>query len=95
VPRELVERPKMGFGVPIGDWLCGPLRDWAEALLDERRLRDEGLLNAAMIRQTWAEHLSGRRNCQYSLWNVLMFESWLAEQAGSRIPLGISALSAA
>lgn len=94
VPRELVERPKMGFGVPIGDWLRGPLRDWAEALLDERRLRDEGLLNTAMIRQTWAEHLSGKRNWQYHLWNILMFESWLAEQAGS-VRLGASALSAA
>jgi asparagine synthase (glutamine-hydrolysing) len=85
----------MGFGVPIGDWLRGPLRDWAETLLDERRLRDEGLLNATLIRETWAEHLSGRRNWQYYLWNVLMFESWLAEQAGSRVSLGISALSAA
>jgi asparagine synthase (glutamine-hydrolysing) len=94
VPRELVERPKMGFGVPIGDWLRGPLREWAEALLDERRLRDEGLLNTVMIRQTWAEHLSGKRNWQYYLWNILMFESWLTEQAGS-VRLGASALSAA
>lgn len=93
VPRDLVERPKMGFGVPIGDWLRGPLKNWAEALLDERRLRDEGLLNAAMIRQTWAEHLSGKRNWQYYLWNILMFESWIAEQAGVR--LAASALSAA
>jgi len=94
VPRDLVERPKMGFSVPIGNWLRGPLRDWAEALLDERRLRDEGLLNVAMIRQSWAEHLSGKRNWQYYLWNILMFESWLAEQAGSVMPI-TSARSAA
>ncbi|MEK6302020.1 MAG: asparagine synthase (glutamine-hydrolyzing) [Acidobacteriota bacterium] len=94
VPRDLVERPKMGFGVPIGDWLRGPLRDWAEELLDERRLRDEGLLNTVMIRQTWDEHLSGKRNWQYYLWNILIFEAWLAEQAGIT-RLGASALSAA
>lgn len=94
VPRDLVERPKMGFSVPISNWLRGPLRDWAEALLDERRLRDEGLLNVAMIRQAWSEHLSGKRNWQYSLWNILMFESWLADQAGSVIQT-TSALSAA
>lgn len=94
VPRDLVERPKMGFSVPISNWLRGPLRDWAEALLDERRLRDEGLLNVAMIRQAWSEHLSGKRNWQYSLWNILMFESWLADQAGSVIQ-ATSALSAA
>ncbi|MGA9774276.1 MAG: asparagine synthase (glutamine-hydrolyzing) [Blastocatellia bacterium] len=81
VPKELIERPKMGFGVPIADWLRGPLREWAEALLDERRLREEGLLNPALVRKKWAEHLSGRRNWQYSLWNVLMFQMWLAQQA--------------
>jgi asparagine synthase (glutamine-hydrolysing) len=94
VPRDLVERPKMGFSVPISNWLRGPLRDWAEALLDERRLRDEGLLNVAMIRQAWREHLSGKRNWQYSLWNILMFESWLADQADSVIQAA-NALSAA
>ena len=76
VPKELIERPKMGFGIPIGDWLRGPLRDWAEALLDERRLAEAGLLDAARVRQVWQEHLSGRRNWQYLIWDVLMLEAW-------------------
>jgi asparagine synthase (glutamine-hydrolysing) len=76
VPRELVERPKAGFAVPIDAWLRGPLREWAEHLLGEARLRREGWFRPEPIRQAWAEHLSGRRNWQHQLWTVLMFQSW-------------------
>jgi asparagine synthase (glutamine-hydrolysing) len=76
VPRELVERPKMGFSVPIEDWLRGPLRDWAEGLLNQDRMQREGFFRSEPIRELWAEHLSGQRNWQGHLWNVLMFQAW-------------------
>jgi len=81
VPREMLERPKMGFAVPIDTWLRGPLREWAENLLDEKRLQREGYLRSPAIRQKWQEHLSGARNWQYCLWDVLMFQAWLEANA--------------
>lgn len=80
VPRELIERPKAGFGIPLDAWLRGPLREWAESLLSEQRLRCEGFFHPEPIRTMWAQHLSGKMNWQYHLWNVLMFQAWLAEQ---------------
>jgi asparagine synthase (glutamine-hydrolysing) len=78
VPRALIDRPKMGFGVPIDTWLRGPLRDWAESLLDPKCLATEGLLKPEPIRRAWAEHLSGAKNWQYPLWTVLMLQAWSA-----------------
>ena len=85
VPAECFERPKMGFGVPLDAWLRGPLRFWAEALLDEGRLRREGFFHPEPIRRKWTEHLGGVANWHYQLWNVLMFQAWLDEErtAGS------------
>ncbi len=80
LPDQLVDRPKAGFDLPIAEWLRGPLRGWAEELLGERRLRDEGYLRPEPVRAKWEEHLSGRRNWQHQLWAVLMFEAWLDAQ---------------
>ncbi|MBK6899726.1 MAG: asparagine synthase (glutamine-hydrolyzing) [bacterium] len=77
VPHDLVDRPKMGFSVPIGDWLRGPLRPWAEDLLSESRLRADGFLEPGPVRALWREHQSRRKDRHHCLWNVLMFQSWL------------------
>src|SRR5690606_24678521 len=74
VPRSLIERPKRGFGVPIGSWLRGPLRDWAETLIEEARLRREGFFDPVPVRKRWVDHLSGRRNGQHAIWTILMFQ---------------------
>ena len=80
VPREMIERPKKGFSIPLAQWLRGPLRDWAEALLEETRLRREGYFHAAPIRKLWTEHQNGKRDNALKLWSVLMFQAWLEHQ---------------
>lgn len=80
VPRELVERPKTGFAVPVGEWIKGPLRDWAQDLLNERKMRVDGWFDAEVVNARWQDHLSGRRDSTAALWAVLMFQAWLREQ---------------
>lgn len=79
VPKQLIERPKAGFAIPLDDWLRGPLRDWAEGLLDGNRLQQEGFFNVEYIRAKWQAHLEGKRNNSTFLWNILMFQVWLEE----------------
>jgi asparagine synthase (glutamine-hydrolysing) len=92
VPRELIDRPKKGFDIPLSEWLRGPLREWAESLLSEERLRKEGYLDPGPVREKWEQHLAGVRNWHYPLWNVLMFQAWLDGQQSpqGRTPLGDS-----
>ena len=102
VPKELTDRPKKGFSLPIGDWLRGPLRDWAEDLLHERRLKGEGFFHAGTVRQRWEEHLSGRRDLRHHLWALLMFQAWLDRWSkpagraaeGPRVPASSAAMVA-
>jgi len=88
VPRELIDRPKQGFAVPIANWLRGALRDWAEELLDPVSLREQGFWNADVVRWTWREHLSGREDFSFQLWGILMFQGWLKEQGKAGCPGG-------
>ncbi|MES2208432.1 MAG: asparagine synthase-related protein, partial [Pseudomonadota bacterium] len=77
VPQHLIDRPKQGFCVPIDQWLRGPLKDWANTLLDPQRLRREGYFDADIVNECWNEHVSGKRNWQHRLWAILMFQAWL------------------
>ena len=83
VPDNLIDRPKMGFGVPIDRWLRGPLREWAEALLSESALTKDGLFNPELIRARWNAHLKGHENWQYALWTVITIQAWLARHASA------------
>jgi asparagine synthase (glutamine-hydrolysing) len=87
VPQELIERPKMGFGVPIDTWLRGPLREWAEDLLSTKNLGRHNFFNVTAIRQKWNEHLSGNRNWQYQLWDVLIFQDWFLHNTRTSVPV--------
>jgi asparagine synthase (glutamine-hydrolysing) len=84
VPPSFLDRPKMGFGVPIDSWLRGPLKEWAESLLDEKRLVEQGIFNPDPIRHKWSEHLSGTCNWHYYLWDVLMFQAWFEEERAAK-----------
>ena len=77
VPERLVKRPKKGFAVPLGRWFRGPLREWAEELLGEERLRSDGFFKPGAVRNLWKEHLSAERDVEHQVWAVLMFQAWL------------------
>jgi asparagine synthase (glutamine-hydrolysing) len=90
VPRELVDRPKKGFGSPLPMWLRGPLREWTEQLLDERRLKEEGLFESAAVRQYWSEHLGAASDHSQLLWNILMFQQWRSCWELDRAPSAVA-----
>ena len=77
MPRNLFERPKSGFAIPVGKWLRDPLRDWGEELLSKERLKEQGIFNEVLVRRMWDEHVSGRENNLTCIWGVLMFQSWM------------------
>lgn len=79
VPKELIERPKKGFSLPVAEWLRGPLKEWASSLLDSKRIDKEGFLESSLIQTKWSEHLSGKRDWSAQLWSVLMFQLWLEQ----------------
>jgi asparagine synthase (glutamine-hydrolysing) len=81
VPKDLVDRPKAGFGVPVGEWIKGPLRPWAEDLLDARRMSQAGWFNPAIVQRRWRAHLNGRRDSTPAIWAILMFQTWLRQQS--------------
>jgi len=87
VPRELVDRPKAGFAIPVGEWIKGPLRSWAEDLLDPALIRSQGWLDADIVQKRWRQHLSGQRDSTPALWALLMFQAWLGlQETDSRVP---------
>jgi asparagine synthase (glutamine-hydrolysing) len=81
VPERLFDRPKAGFAVPVGEWIRGPLRDWAEALLDPARLRSDGWFDPDIVSRRWQDHLSGQRDSTQAIWSILMFQAWLDSQS--------------
>jgi asparagine synthase (glutamine-hydrolysing) len=84
LPTELFERPKSGFSMPLGAWLRGDLRDWAEDLLDASRMRQEGWFDAARVQERWQDNLAARRNASSSIWSILMFQAWLRASREAR-----------
>ena len=83
VPSALIDRPKKGFSIPLGNWLRGPLRDWAESLLSQNALSEDNLFKSEIIRSTWEDHLSGKANFEYKLWGILMFQQWRKSSAST------------
>ena len=81
IPTKITNRPKMGFGVPLDEWLRGNLREWAENLLDKKKLQEHGIFNTKLILNKWSEHIEGKRNWHHQLWNVLSVQAWLEKES--------------